>query len=103
VNSVVVHQPFRIAAILLIFVAVGAVLACQFHVTTSGHEHATSNQHQSVPSAHAMLDVSCLAAVLPTMLVFAALICFLFYAAPMLLKHTAPASALFKPPKMSLC
>ncbi len=100
---IVSHRLFQIGAMLLIFTAIGTGVVCQFYTDPIDYEYAPSSKHQSAPSVHSMLDVSCLAAVLPSIMFFPSLFCFLFYARPLLLKRATPASPPFKPPKGHLC
>ncbi|MCZ6873882.1 MAG: hypothetical protein O7G88_10180 [bacterium] len=101
-QSVVSHKLFQIGAVLLIFVAFGAVVVCQFHTYRLDHGYAASGKRHASPSGHAILDFSCLAAVLPISMVFTSLLSFLFFATPLSLKHAILTSPPFKPPKVHL-
>jgi hypothetical protein len=65
-------------ALLVACVVLTAIVVCQIHTTRPDHEHTTHSQNHANSAAHDFLDFFCtgMAAVLPTMIMFAP---FLFY------------------------
>ena len=91
----------QITALLLIGLAIGAGFACQIHTTPLDHGHATASTSHSSTAGHSLLDFSCLsmAAVLPTLVIFASLLFQVLHAPPLALKHTVLAFPPFIPPR----
>ena len=91
----------QIIALLLIGLAVGAGFACQVHTTPLDHAHALPSKSHSHSSAHSLLDFSCIgmAAILPTLMIFASLLFQMVHATPLLLKRVAFAFPPFIPPR----
>jgi hypothetical protein len=75
-------------------------MACQVHTTLLNHEHAMPSTSHSSVSAHSLLDFACMgmAAVLPTVLLFAVLLLQVLHATPLMLKHTVLVFPPFIPP-----
>ena len=101
--SVMPRKAHQVVAMLLVCVALGAIVVCQFHMTPSDHGHDAPGTHHPTPSAHSMLDSSCLMAVLPAIIFIAFLVFFPFYAAPLWLKHAPPTFPPFIPPRHAAC
>ena len=91
----------QIMALLLIGLAVGAGFACQIHTTPLNHEHALPSKSHTHSSASSLLDFSCMgmAAILPTLMIFASLLFQVLHATPLLLKRVAFAFPPFIPPR----
>jgi hypothetical protein len=91
----------RIIALLLIGLAVGAGFACQIHISPPDHGHAAPGTGQAHSSAHSFLDFACIgmAAILPTLMIFASLLFQMLPATPLLLKRAAFAFPPFIPPR----
>ena len=94
-------------ALLLIFMAIGAMVACDLHTTPLGHSdhghEGTGKSHHS-SSAHSLPDFACLGmtAVLPLVVAIAVLLFQGFHAAPLFVKLTLIVSLLFIPPRYSI-
>ena len=88
-------------AFLLICVTVGAVIACQVHITPLGHEHAVPSKSHSSSSTHASLDFSCMgmAAVLTIIVLVAFFVFHTLQVTPSMLKYTILAFPPFIPPR----
>lgn len=95
------RKTLPLIALLLICVTVGVVMACQVHITPSGHNHDVPGKSHSSSSAHASLDFSCmgLAAVLPMAMMFASLVFYALRVTPAVLKYTVRAFPPFIPPR----
>ncbi len=89
----------KIIAIVLFSLSIGAVLACHIHTTPLGHQHDIPGQHQSDASAFSFPSMSCVAAILPVMLVFLVVLFQLPYDISLMLNHTTPTSLFFVPPR----
>jgi hypothetical protein len=85
----------------LLCIFMGAVLACQVHTVPLDHEHTMPGHSHSSSAGHALLDFSCMgmAAVLPTIVFFAALLFHIVHATPLVLKHAVLAFPPFIPPR----
>jgi hypothetical protein len=90
-----------IVALMLICLPVVAAIACQVHTMPSDHKHAMPSQSHPSSSGHTFLDFSCMgmAAILPTIVIFAAILCHMAHARLLLLKHTVFAFPPFIPPR----
>jgi hypothetical protein len=66
----------QILALLMACFALTAIVVCQVHTVLPDHEHATHSQSHANSAAHDFLDFSCMgmAAVLPTVIMFASLL-----------------------------
>jgi ABC-type Fe3+ transport system permease subunit len=91
-------KAYQIVALLLICIAIIAAVACQVHPAFND-EYAVSSQHHSPSSVHTGLDVLCVVAVLPAILVFLSWIFFAWHAPSWVLKDTAPVFLPFIPPR----
>ena len=90
-----------IVALLLICLSIGAVIVCQVHTVPLDHEHAMPSHSHPDSSAHSLFDFSCMgmAAVLPTIVIFAALLFHRVHTIPLVLKHAVLAFPPFIPPR----
>jgi len=104
VLSIASRKTCPIIALLLICVTVGAVIACQVHITSSGHGHAVPSKSHSSSSAHSSLDFSCvgMAAVLPMAVIFASLVFHVLHVTPLVLKYVVLAFPPFIPPRYTI-
>lgn len=101
VRSMVPGKARQILALLLISVAVGAGFVCQVHTTPLDHGHATPSPSHSHSSGHALLDFSCIgmAAILPTLVIFASFLVSVLHATPLRLQRSVFAFPPFIPPR----
>jgi hypothetical protein len=78
-------------------------MVCQIHTTPHDHEHTQPSHSHASSSAHSLLDLSCLGvvAVLPTLVLLAALRFQMLCVTPLLLKHTVLAFPPFIPPRQT--
>jgi hypothetical protein len=85
----------------LICLPVLAAIACQVHTVPLDHEHAMPSHSHPDSSAHSLFDFSCMgmAAVLPAIVIFAALLFYIVHAMPLVLKHAVLAFPPFIPPR----
>ena len=90
-----------IIALSLVCLVVGAVMVCQVHTIPPDHGHAQPGHSHPSSSAHSLLDSFCVGvvAVLPTLVLFAALRFQVLRATPLLVKHTVFAFPPFIPPR----
>ncbi len=88
-----------ITVVLLLWLAIIVALQCQVHATPLDPEFTGSGTRGNPVSAHSMLDFSCLAAVLPAVVLFTFLLLLLPYTTPSLLKYAFPIFPLFRPPR----
>jgi hypothetical protein len=90
-----------IVALVLICLPVVAAIACQGHTMPLDHERAMPSHSHPSSSGYPLLDFSCLsmAAVLPTIVMFASLLFYMMHARPLVLKHTIFAFPPFIPPR----
>ena len=89
----------QLMALLLICMALGATLVCQVHATSAEHEHAVPDKGHAHPSAHSGLDLSCMLAVLPTVVILALFRFQISYVILLTLKTTAVVLPPFIPPR----
>lgn len=93
----------QMIALWLICVAVGAVIACHMHPVSPEHSHAMPGESHHSSSGYPLLDFACIgmAAVLPTVVIFALLL-FQALQTPWLgLKHAGRHPLPFVPPRQS--
>ena len=89
----------KITVVLLICIAIAVVLQCQMHATPLDYEYLTaSGTHDHPASAHRMLDLSCMSAVLPEVVSATVLLLWLFNTMPPWLKYLSPTFFIFTPP-----
>ena len=78
-----------------------AIVVCQTHLTLFEHEHATPSQSHADSAAHSLLDFSCtgMAAVLPTVVMFALVMFHMLHTLFLVLHPAAPVFPPFVPPR----
>jgi len=90
----------KITVVLFICIAMAVVLQCQAHATPLDDEYRTaSSTHDPPASAHLMLDLACMSAVLPDVLAITYLLCIFFNAESPWSKYISPTFPIFTPPK----
>jgi hypothetical protein len=89
----------HIVAMLLVCMAIMVAVACQFHAMPSAHEHTTPTGHHPTSSAHALVDVACLTAILPTIVFFLSLLSGLCHIALLFSYDALLAFPPFRPPR----
>ena len=90
-----------IVALVLICLPVVAAIVCQVHTMPPDHTHAMPSQSHHSSSEHTLFDFSCMgmAAILPTIVIFAAILFHMAHARPLSLKRTVFAFPPFIPPR----
>jgi hypothetical protein len=88
-------------ALFVACVVLTAIVVCQVHTTRPDHEHATPPQSHANSAAHAFLDFSCtgMAAVLPTVIIFASLLFYVLHPPLLGLHPTVLVLPPFIPPR----
>ena len=99
--SIIPCTPRQVVTLLLICMTIGAVMACQVHITPLDQRHAIPGKSHPSTSAHSGLDFSCMgmAAVLPALVIFASLLFHVLYATPLVLKYAVFVFPPFIPPR----
>lgn len=102
-RSMVPGTARQILALLLISFAVGAGFVCQVHTTPFDHDHATPGTSHSHSSASALLDFTCIgmAAILPTLVIFASFLAYVLHTTPLKLQRPVFAFPPFIPPRLT--
>lgn len=95
----VTAKTWQFVVIVLIVMAFGAMIECQFHLTSFDDAHATPSEHRHASSTHAMGDSHCLIAVLPAFGMFASFLFYRLHTTPLVSKHTGLVSPPFIPPR----
>jgi hypothetical protein len=90
--------------LLLIFMAIGAMVACDVHTAPPGHSdhgHESHGKSHHSSSTHSLPDFACrgMTAVLPLMVTIGILLFQRFYATPLFVKLALTVSPLFIPPR----
>jgi len=100
VLSLMSRTTCQIVTLLLICMTVVAVIACQVHIAPFDQGHAIPGKSHASTSAHSGLDFSCMgmAAVLPTIVIFASLLFHVVHATPLVLKYVVFVFPPFIPP-----
>ena len=101
VVPLVPHKARQMMVLLLVGMAIGIGFVCQVHPPAHEHGHATPGTHHHSSSSHASLDVSCILAVLPTVVSLASLFLSVLHAAPLVVTHTLLVSLPFIPPRQA--
>lgn len=101
VLSLMPRTTCQIVTLLLICMIVVAVIACQVHITPFDQGHAMPGKSHASTSAHSGLDFSCMgmAAVLPTIVIFASLLFQVVHTTPLVLKYAVFVFPPFIPPR----
>jgi hypothetical protein len=101
VVSLVPHKARQMMVLLLVCMAIGIGFACQVHPPAHEHGHAIPGTSHHSSSSHASLDVSCILAVLPTVVSLASLLLSVLHATPLVVNHTLLVSLPFIPPRQA--
>ena len=103
-HSIALGKARAMMALLLIGVAIGAGFACQVHTAPLEDGHPTPSASHSHASAHALLDFSCIgmAAILPTVVMFASFLFHILDASSLMLKRSVFAFPPYIPPRPTL-
>ncbi len=88
-----------VVAMLLLGVFLGVGATCQIHPLAVDHDHPASSDAAPAGSHHATFGTSCLAAVLPGLMLFFALLGLWFAPSPVLHKQAPPVFLPFIPPR----
>jgi hypothetical protein len=90
-----------IVALVLICLPVVAAVVCQVHTMPPDHAHAMPSQGHSSSSEHSLFDFSCMgmAAILPMIVMFAAIFFHMVHVTPLASKHPVLVFPLFIPPR----
>lgn len=86
-------------AIVLVCLAIATTVACQVHLGLLGHEHAAPSEHHGPSIPHGMGDMTCLLAVLPSVILLPTLLWILFESLAGFLRLAPPVLLPFIPPK----
>ena len=95
-------KAYTMLAMVLVCLAVTTVVACHIHVGPLAHTHTTSSEHHEPSTPHSTGDLTCLLAVLPSMLLLPTLLWMLFVSYAALFRLLPPVFPPFIPPKYAL-
>jgi hypothetical protein len=104
-RAVSVSKPWKILAALMACLIAGAAVVCLVHADTSDETHTPFQGHHhssSWPSAHLLLDLHCLVAVLPAAIVLLVLCLQVLYLRVLWSQPQVPSFPPFIPPKALL-
>ncbi len=95
-------KAWTVLAIVLVCLAFATAVACQVHVGPLAHEHAAPSEHHEPSTPHSTGDVTCLLAVLPSLILLPTLLGILFVSYAVLFRLLPPVFPPFIPPKYAL-